>query len=323
MKGEQSLLSACVADCPPPLNPLGIGVFYFLESLIMIYLFISILASVSVSVLLKVARRRDMVIEQMVALNYVVAATLTVVFLEPDLGNLAALSAHGWLFVALGVLLPSVFVMMGKAVEHSGIVKSDAAQRLSLFLPVLAAFTVFGETPATNSMVGVLLAFAALCCLLYKRGAAQTAADGRSVLLLLGVWAGYGVIDILFKQLSKQKAAFSGSLLVAFVLAGVLIFAWLWHKKTQWRKNSFAGGLLLGCLNFVNILFYIKAHQAFKDNPTLVFAGMNMGVIVLGTLTGALLFGERISKTNALGIALALAAIVCLYFWQGVSALLM
>jgi hypothetical protein len=34
--------------------------------------------------------------------------------------------------------------------------------------------------------------------------------------------------------------------------------------------------------NFGNILFYLKAHQAFADNPSTVFAAMNMGVIILG-----------------------------------------
>jgi hypothetical protein len=36
--------------------------------------------------------------------------------------------------------------------------------------------------------------------------------------------------------------------------------------------------------NFGNILFYLKAHQAFADNPSTVFAAMNMGVIILGVL---------------------------------------
>ena len=36
---------------------------------------------------------------------------------------------------------------------------------------------------------------------------------------------------------------------------------------------------------------------------------MNMGVIVLGTLVGALLFREKLSPTNLLGVGLALGAI--------------
>jgi len=75
-------------------------------------------------------------------------------------------------------------------------------------------------------------------------------------------------------------------------------------------------GMLLGVLNFLNILFYIKAHQAFKESPTLVFAGMNMGVIVLGTLAGAFVFRERVNPLNWAGIVLALSAIACLYYGQ-------
>ncbi len=50
-----------------------------------------------------------------------------------------------------------------------------------------------------------------------------------------------------------------------------------------------------------------------SDTPTLVFAGMNMGVIVLGALTGLLIFKEKLSAINALGIVIALIAIAKLY----------
>ena len=45
-------------------------------------------------------------------------------------------------------------------------------------------------------------------------------------------------------------------------------------------------------------------------NPSLVFSAMNMGVIVLGTLVGAMAFREPLSKLNLLGVLLALGAIV-------------
>ena len=41
---------------------------------------------------------------------------------------------------------------------------------------------------------------------------------------------------------------------------------------------------------------------------------MNLGVIVLGTLTGALAFKEKISTVNQAGIVLALAAIYSLFY---------
>jgi hypothetical protein len=84
-------------------------------------------------------------------------------------------------------------------------------------------------------------------------------------------------------------------------------------RRTAWHGRSLASGILLGALNFGNIYFYIRAHQTFPDNPTLVFAAMNIGVISIGTLVGAGLFRERLSAVNVAGIALAIGAIVLLF----------
>ena len=286
----------------------------------MIYLLISILASVSVSVLLKIARQKQIGLAQAIGVNYAVATLLTAALLEPNFANWQqTLLPHAWLFGLLGVLLPSVFVIMGKAVQHAGIVKSDAAQRLSLFLPVLAAFALFGETLTPHRAVGLLLAFAALACLLIKPQGNLKAGSGNAktqIACLLGVWLGYGVIDILFKQLSKT-AGTGSNLLVMFALAGVLMAAYLVVQKARWTRASIIGGIVLGSLNFVNILFYLKAHRAFSGNPTLVFAGMNMGVIALGTLVGAGVFKEKLSVLNIAGVLLALAAVGCLFYGVG------
>lgn len=288
----------------------------------MAYLLISIVFSVSVSILLKMARKKKIDIAQAVAVNYVVAVILTLPVLKPDIGNIGAILPTWPLFAALGVLLPSVFVIMGKSVEAAGIVKSDAAQRLSLFLPIVAALTLFGEKLSEGKLIGLCLAFAALFCLLWKSGGGKKSGGAwRQAALLLGVWAGYGIIDILFKQLAKSGTAFAGNLLIAFVLAGVLMFAYLFAHSVKWRIESIAGGILLGGLNFMNIVTYITAHQMMKDNPTLVFAGMNIGVIVLGTLSGALFFKEKINTINTAGIVLALCSIAYLFYWAEVKAL--
>lgn len=283
----------------------------------MLYLIASILCSVAVSVLLKLARSRKIDIEQAVAVNYIVAVTLCMLVLKPDLAAWKPYLPTWWLFAALGVLLPAVFVIMGRAVERAGIVKSDAAQRLSLFLPVLASFALFGEQLSQGRLIGLALAFTALFCLLWKsEGSKKSGGFAANAGLLLGVWAGYGVIDILFKQVAKSGTAFAGNLLVAFCLAAVLMFGYLFSKSVKWTAAGILGGLVLGCLNFANIFTYVRAHQIMSSNPTLVFAGMNIGVIVLGTLVGALAFKEKISAVNAAGIVVAVCAIGCLFYWN-------
>ena len=290
----------------------------------MFNLIIAVLCSVAVSVLLKVARKRHIEIQQAIAFNYIVALSLSWFLLKPDFKGLEftdfiAQSENTPIFLALGILLPSVFIIMSKAVEFAGIVRSDAAQRLSLFLPILAAFLIFHETLSQSKVVGIVLAFVGLFCLLSKPNQ-QSAVDFRGVLGLVGVWFGYGIIDILFKQVAKSGGAFPTTLFIAFSLAACIMFIYLLFKRTQWNVASFIGSIILGVLNFFNILFYIKAHQNFGANPTLVFAGMNIGVICLGTITGALIFKEKISKVNWLGIVFSLCAIFCLYYLDKILA---
>ena len=287
-------------------------------------LIIAVLCSVAVSVLLKVARKRNIVIQQAIAFNYIVALSLSWFLLKPDFKGLKfsefiVQSENTPIFLALGILLPSVFIIMSKAVEFAGIVRSDAAQRLSLFLPILAAFLIFHEILSQSKVVGIVLAFIGLFCLLSKPNE-QSVVDFRGVLGLVGVWFGYGIIDILFKQVAKSGGAFPTTLFIAFSLAACIMFIYLLFKRTQWNVANFIGGIILGGLNFFNILFYIKAHQSFGANPTLVFAGMNIGVICLGTITGALIFKEKISKINWLGIVFSLCAIFCLYYLDKILA---
>lgn len=279
---------------------------------------IAVLCSVIVSVFLKVARKQNINIAQAIAFNYIMAIGLGYYFLKPNFagqsfGETVAQHEYSYIFLALGVLLPTVFIVMSRAVESAGIVRSDAAQRLSLFLPILASFTLFNEVLTQSRAISLVLAFTALLCLLWKKSDMQSAV-GKGWLNLLLVWLGYGVIDILFKQMAKTGSAFPLTLFVSFCLAACVIFIYLLIKQTRWDGKSMLGGLLLGVLNFMNILFYIKAHQSYSENPTLVFAGMNIGVICLGTLTGAWIFKEKINKANAIGVVLGILSILCLFY---------
>ena len=60
------------------------------------------------------------------------------------------------------------------------------------------------------------------------------------------------------------------------------------------------------------VLFYLRAHRALPDSPSLVFASMNLGVVALGAVAGVALFRERLGRINAAGLLLALVAIALL-----------
>src|SRR4051794_31103243 len=107
----------------------------------MLYVFISICFSVAVSVMFKLAKRYHIDVYQAITWNYSVAIVLTWLFLKPQLNQLA--NAPFGLLGLLGLLLPLLFVIIAASVKSNGIVRTDAAQRLSLFIPIAAAFLLF------------------------------------------------------------------------------------------------------------------------------------------------------------------------------------
>lgn len=278
---------------------------------------LSVLCSVLVSVLLKLSTRLQWDIRQVIGGGYLVAAVLAWLFLQPNptaLLEQKALSVW-FVFVALGVLLPSLFLVLAQSVKEVGIVRTDAAQRLSLLIPLMAAFLLFGEPFTWFKAIGLALGLAAIGLIVLKPEAqpqTQTAWLWPGI-----VFIGTGCIDILFKQMAQLgHIPFADLLFAVFVLAFVLFSLYLAalfaQQKAKWQASNLLGALLLGTFNFGNILFYIKAHQRLAADPALVFASMNIGVIVLGSLVGWWFFKEKLSRLNWLGIGLALAAVACL-----------
>ena len=293
-------------------NFILIYLFLRLKFTDLIYIIISILASVSVSVLLKIARNQNIDIAQAVAFNYPIAVLLSFIFLKPNFTDFQ-IDKSWWIFASLGILLPTVFIVMGKSVQNAGIVKSDAAQRLSLILTLMVAYFFWNESFSTQKIMGVGLALVALFFLLIKKEKSNKK-NSQIWLWLLGVWAGYGIIDLMFKIISKISGnAFSTTLTLSFLLAAILIFLYLFFNKTKFNRSSILGGILLGILNFTNIYTYIKAHQFLGESPSLVFTGINIGVIALGTVVGIFIFKEKLNRFNYVGIGLALLAIVLLF----------
>ena len=280
----------------------------------MMYLTIAVLCSVAVSVLLKILRQRDIDIRQTIVAGYPVAFLLTWFLLKPDVSGMSDLGGAWTIIIALGVLLPAVFIILGRAIEAVGMVATDAAQRLSLIIPIVAAFLLFGEVLTGTRIFGLLLGFLALGALIYRPQQGEISKQAKHTpLWLFGVWAGYGIIDILFKQVAKQGAAFPLTLFVSFGLAGLLLLIYLLIMRVRWQGNALAAGILLGALNMGNIYAYIRAHQVLSESPSIVFTGMNVGVIAVATLIGVGVFKESLNRINILGLLLAICCVAVLF----------
>ncbi len=102
--------------------------------------------------------------------------------------------------------------------------------------------------------------------------------------------------------------------MIAFIyfvsfLFGVLLVAYdLIKGKSKWQWKSALGGLVLGTVNFFSTCCIYQAMRVF-DNVVL-FPIYNIGVVCLSALSGWLLFKEKLTWKNYLGLAIAIIAVL-------------
>lgn len=285
----------------------------------MIYIILSICCSVTVAVLLKLARRYRINVIQAVTWNYLFAILFSLVFFRPKMSDL--LISPSAVYLSLGILLPVIFWILAASIKNIGIAKSDIAQRLSLFIPILASYFLFKENISSIKLIGLITGILAILLTLLKKQGKKSGSSITDWIYPVIVFFGFGVIDILFKKVAQVKSMpFTTSLVfvfgLSFLISIIAILYLRFIKKQKLELVNLMCGCILGIFNFGNIFFYLKAHQALSNNPSTVFAAMNMGVIILGSLIGLLIFKEKFTKINYIGLLLALASIILITISQ-------
>ncbi len=271
--------------------------------------------SVIVSILLKLAKAQGFDVLQMIVWNYASASVLCFLWFKPDLQHVSIINTPWWLIIALGVLLPSVFLCLARSLQYAGIVKTEIAQRLSVVLSLLAAFFIFQEQFNTLKIIGIVLGVFAVLSLLFSHQHDKTGQSStkQAMLYLALVWFGYALIDVLLKYTTGLGLQFAVALNLMFICAFILSLAHIaMTTKTVGNRKNILAGMGLGLLNFANIALYVKAHMLLKDTPAIVFVGMNILVVVLGAFSGLIIFKEKLTPTTALGLTLGLASVICL-----------
>lgn len=273
----------------------------------MIFLITSIICSVSVGILFKLLNAKSTVNIYLININYLCAIAATYFIFEPviDLSKI-----HFSTVIPLSILLPGIFWIMTIAIKNNGIIKTDIAQRISLIIPAICSFWLFQEEFSWYKVLGIIVGLSAMFFIINN----NLIEKKTSPIYLLFVFFGFGIIDVLFKITAlNNEIPYTTTLFYIFCGS---FFVTTFLSITTYKKEKIAinlellfNGILLGILNFMNIYFYMKAHQYYATNPITVFACMNFGVIFMGTLIGKLIFKEKMSAKNIFGLFLALIAI--------------
>lgn len=300
----------------------------------MLFLALAVSCSLAIAVVFKIAERVDLDRTALLTVNYLAGAVLAVALqgVESPGGLSAGLVALG---VTQGVLFIGGFWLFSLAIREAGMGLSAGVMRLSVVIPFLASWLVWGEAPTALQLVGLVLAGAAF--FLVARPAAAppeplgppTGGDdahaddgsGRTVGVLALLFLAGGLVDINMKLFRESFSVASGGstsiatfLLFVFgvaFLVGAGAVGWTGVRTGRWpSRAAWAWGVGLGIVNYFSAEFLLRALETLDG--TVAFPANSVAIVFGAALIGRVVWGERLSPGNLAGLGLAAVALVLL-----------
>jgi drug/metabolite transporter (DMT)-like permease len=232
-----------------------------------------------------------------------------------------------WLALLLGSFFISTFYLTAIGAQKIGLTLTTVATRISLVIPVIFGLWVFQSNQKNFDFLnylGVLLALMAIVLSsIQKEENAPVARDLSSFFFPLLIFLMTGLVDttvsfVNLKYVSPQNSAFFS--VVSFISAGTIgisILAWrVIQKGEKIAFKNILGGIGIGIPNFFSFYFLILTLADFKNDAAFLYPVFNILTILVSTLVAIMLFREKLSKINWLGIALALIAMLLVAYQE-------
>lgn len=286
----------------------------------MLYIILSIICNTLLFVILKLFDRFGISTLAGIVTNYFVAAALGFLFYTGSIRP-ADLPSQPWFIYALslGVLFVSIFLLLARTAQTAGVSVASVANKMSVVIPVMAAFIFLHDRISLIKIAGIVLALAAVY--LVSKKETQKEMSARALLLSFTVFLGSGIIDTLVSYTSKTKLAAGESAVfvsLCFAVAGAVGVLILILQRVKIKLADVLGGIVLGIPNYFSIYTLIKALDGYGQ-ASVVLPVINVGIVLLSALSGLALFREKFSVANCTGIALAVIAIIMISMAEGAA----
>lgn len=318
----------------------------------MIYLLLAVCCSLAIGMIFKYSGRQQMDRTALLTVNYAAAVGVAIVLLalgREVSGGLAADPTLLTLAVGTGALLIFGFFVLSLATDVAGMSLAIGVMRVSVVIPFLMSWIIWDEVPSAAQVVGLVLASAAFFLIarrhrpeptpeLATASAAATtkmeaasppdlsprspADDGsdpswRVFGVLALVFLSGGAVDVTMKTFEEAFGAQNSRvlfLLVAFGIAfliGLAVVLWRGLRRSVWPTATTIGwGILLGVINYGSLEFILRAIEQLPG--TFVFPVNNIAIVLLAALLGVTVWGEQLTRTNRIGLGLAVVALLLL-----------
>lgn len=292
----------------------------------MFYLIGSIILTSYLTLAFKVCERYKVNIFQAIVFNYITCVITGSVVNGSFPVNAESMSTpwFKWACV-MGILFVSIFNIMGLTTQKIGVAVASVANKLSLIIPVVLSVYLYHETVAGWKLAGVILALVAVVLTCYQ-GKEQQANKAGTVhkweyFLPFILFIGSGLLDALINHVQKQYVTEENSnayLISGFLSAAIIGFSLLliqyFSGRQKFAFKHLLAGIIIGIPNYFSIWCLVRF---LKQGPWQSSASIpvnNMGIVLFSSVVAWLVFKERLSRINWLGILLSLAAIYLIAF---------
>lgn len=278
----------------------------------MFFLLLTILCSSSIALILKYNASRKGHPLVMLTGNYFMASVIgaVLIFSSTDVRY----SSESFIFgLILGLLFIVSFFIFAKAVELTGTALATVSSRLSVFIPVLLVILFFNEIPDFEIYIGFLLTILTILFFYLSLKKSEKGTDYKiRYLYLIAVMFMIGLNDFAMKffQLlrpSYEEAFFVYLIFTTAFICGLLVII---LRKIRINKKDLLTGIVLGIPNVFSTVFLLAA---LNTVPAMIaYPVMNLGVIVLTTVSAYIIWKEKLNKFGFIAILMGTAAILIL-----------
>lgn len=274
------------------------------------YLLLAVISSVLVSVLMRLSTEKVNRDVAMLLVNYVVCTLLAsasagfgaLLPASPALGQTLGMGAiHGALYLA-------GFVLLQMNVQKNGVVLSATFMKLGLLVPIAVSVLAFGEKPKLLQVIGFILAVAAIVLINWNKDSAAVRSGAGLVLLLL-CGGGGDVMAKVFEEVG-EKTLEKQFLVYTFAAALVLCLMLMLSKKQRPGAAELLVGALIGIPNFFSAKFLLRALESVP--AVIAYPTYSVATLLVITLTGVLLFREKLRKQQWIALGIILLALALL-----------
>ncbi len=275
----------------------------------MIYLFIAIITSTLIIITFRIFKHFKIVIVQAITINYFVASCFG--FLIDGGFNAQNIINSNWFPFAImvGLTLIIAFNFFALSAQKAGVAVTAISSRMSVVIPVILGFILFGDSSNLIKISGIILALIAFYLTFKKKEKISLKKKYFFLPLLLFLAVGANDSLIKFTEHFYIEGDFVKFLATAFFFAlvfGLFVLGFKIKKQKFAIKNIIAG-IILGLLNWWSTLYFIKGLDAFEVS---VFIPIyNVSVVALSAIVGSIVFKEKLRFINWIGILLAISAI--------------